>query len=175
MRRSRVTIRDVAAHAGVSHQTVSRVINGSPRVRPTTRARVEDAIAQLGYRPNAIARSMARGETNTLACIAPNLTDYTFASIIDGAETEARQHGYALVAASAWEVTKSAFGWFLSSGLVRHQLVYGSLGTVVALMLWIYLSSLITLFGAHLSAAITHHNRMKEQKGSSRGPRTKKK
>ena len=101
MARSQVTIRDVAAYAGVSHQTVSRVINQSERVSPATRARVEKAIAELGYRPNAIARYMAKGHTGTLACIAPNLTDYTFASIIDGAETEARKHGYFLLSASA--------------------------------------------------------------------------
>lgn len=101
MARSRITIRDVAARAGVSHQTVSRVINNSKRVRPATRARVEKAIAELGYRPNAIARHMARGHTSTLACIAPNLTDYTFVSIIDGAETDARHHDYFLLSASA--------------------------------------------------------------------------
>ncbi|UCG23819.1 MAG: LacI family DNA-binding transcriptional regulator [Chloroflexota bacterium] len=101
MTRPRVTIRDVAAHAGVSHQTVSRVINKSERVSPATRTRVEKSIVELGYRPNAIARYMAKGRTGTLACIAPNLTDYTFASIIDGAETEARQHGYFLLSASA--------------------------------------------------------------------------
>lgn len=99
--RSDVTIRDVAQHAGVSHQTVSRVINDSERVSPETRARVEAAIAALDYRPNAIARSMARGRTATLACIAPNLTDYTFASIIDAAATAVRQHGYFLLSASA--------------------------------------------------------------------------
>lgn len=101
MPRSRVTIRDVAAHAGVSHQTVSRVINGHERVTAETRARVEEAIAALDYQPNAIARSMARGRTGMLACIAPNLTDYTFASIIDGAEQAARRHDYFLLAASA--------------------------------------------------------------------------
>jgi DNA-binding LacI/PurR family transcriptional regulator len=99
--RSGVTIRDVAARAGVSHQTVSRVINGSEQVAPETRARVEAAIAELDYRPNAIARFMAKGHSRTLACISPNLTDYTFASIIEGAETEARQHGYFLISASA--------------------------------------------------------------------------
>jgi len=99
--RSRVTIRDVAALAGVSHQTVSRVINDSERVNPDTRQRVEAAIAELGYRPNAIARFMAQGRTGTLACISPNLTDYTFASIIEGAETEARQRGYFVITASA--------------------------------------------------------------------------
>jgi membrane protein len=65
--------------------------------------------------------------------------------------------GGALVAATAGEITKSGFTWYLASGLVKYQLVYGSLGTLVALMLSIYLSSLIILFGAHLSAAIAHH------------------
>jgi DNA-binding LacI/PurR family transcriptional regulator len=99
--RSHVTIRDVAALAGVSHQTVSRVINGSERVLPETKARVEAAITELDYRPNAIARSMAKGRSGILACIAPNLTDYTFASLINGAEIEARQQGFFLLSASA--------------------------------------------------------------------------
>jgi len=99
--RSRATIRDVAARAGVSHQTVSRVINGHERVSSETRQRVENAIAELGYQPNAIARSMAQGRTYTLACLSPNLTDFTFASIIEGAESEARQKGYFLLTASA--------------------------------------------------------------------------
>jgi DNA-binding LacI/PurR family transcriptional regulator len=97
----RVTIREVAAKAGVSHQTVSRVINDSERVNPNTRARVEAAIQELGFQPNAIARFMAHGHTRTFACFSPNLTDYTFAAIIEGAETEARQHGYFLMSASA--------------------------------------------------------------------------
>lgn len=101
MGKDRVTIRDVAARAGVSHQTVSRVINDSERVLPETRARVMDAIAELGYHPNALARSMARGRSHTVACIAPNLTDYTFASLISGAEIEARQQGYFWLSASA--------------------------------------------------------------------------
>ena len=99
--KSSVTIRDVAAKAGVSHQTVSRVINDSDRVLPETRAKVEAAIAELDYSPNAIARSMAKGRTGILACIAPNLTDYTFASLISGAEIEVRKHGYFLLSASA--------------------------------------------------------------------------
>ncbi|MCJ7436006.1 MAG: LacI family transcriptional regulator [Anaerolineales bacterium] len=101
MPKSHPTIRDVAHQAGVSHQTVSRVINGSEGVLPETRALVEAAIEQMGYRPSAIARSMARGQTRTLACISPNLTDYTFASVIEGAEVEARQHGYFMLSSSA--------------------------------------------------------------------------
>ena len=101
MTNSRPTIRDVARQAGVSHQTVSRVINGSEGVLPETRALVDAAIEQMGYRPNAIARSMARGQTHTLACISPNLTDFTFASVIEGAEVEARQHEYFMLSSSA--------------------------------------------------------------------------
>jgi len=99
--KKRVTISDVAALAGVSHQTVSRVINDNDRVLPKTRERVLQAIAELDYHPNAMARSMAYGRSRTLACIAPNLTDYTFASLISGAEIEARRHGYYWLSASA--------------------------------------------------------------------------
>ncbi len=101
MPRSGVTIRDVAARAGVSHQTVSRVINNSERVNPATRAKVQAAIAELGFHPNAIARFMAQGRTRTLACLSPNLSDYTFAAIIEGAQKAAREYGYVLVTSAA--------------------------------------------------------------------------
>jgi DNA-binding LacI/PurR family transcriptional regulator len=99
--RAHPTIRDVARQAGVSRQTVSRVINGDHRVAATTRTQVEGVIAEMGFRPNIIARSMSRGRAHTLACLAPNLSDYTFARIIEGAEAEARQHGYFLLSSSA--------------------------------------------------------------------------
>ncbi len=60
----------------------------------------------------------------------------------------------ALVAASLWEITTSGFTWYLGSGLARYEIIYGSLGAVVALMFYIYLTSWIVLFGAHLTAAI---------------------
>jgi DNA-binding LacI/PurR family transcriptional regulator len=101
MGRSRVTIRDVAARAGVSRQTISRVINGSASVSSETEANVKAAIAALGYQPNAIARIMARGRTHTIACLSPNLTDYTFASVIEGAEAAVRGEGYFLMSSSA--------------------------------------------------------------------------
>lgn len=70
----------------------------------------------------------------------------------------------ALMAASAWEVNRAGFVWYLNSGLARYQLVYGSIGALVALMLWIYLSSVIAIFGAHLSASIANHTRPKNEK-----------
>jgi len=72
----------------------------------------------------------------------------------------------ALAASIGMEVTTSAFSWYLHSGMVRYQLIYGSLGAVVALMLWIYLNSLITLFGAHLSAAIAQQTRTGREKSA---------
>ena len=119
---NRPTIRDVARQAGVSHQTVSRVINGSEDVLPETRAIVEAAIEELGYRPSAIARSMARGLTHTLAIISPNLTDYTFASVIEGAEVEARQHDYFVLSSSASD--PQAFRGLVDE-LVGHRRVDG--------------------------------------------------
>lgn len=105
MVKNRVTIRDVAARAGVSHQTVSRVINDSERVRPETRQRVMAAIAELQYHPSALARSMARGRSHTVACLSPNLTDFTFASIINGAETEARKQSFFWLSSSVPDVS----------------------------------------------------------------------
>jgi DNA-binding LacI/PurR family transcriptional regulator len=99
--RSRPTIKDVAARAGVSRQTVSRVINNKAEITDTTRDRVVAAIEELGYRPSAAARSMVMGRTCTLGCISPSLTDYTFANIIDSAQAEARRLGYFILTGSA--------------------------------------------------------------------------
>jgi membrane protein len=63
----------------------------------------------------------------------------------------------ALVVAVAWEVVANVFAWYVGSGLAQYRVVYGSLGTVVALLFWIYLSAWIIVFGAHLSAAVARH------------------
>jgi membrane protein len=63
----------------------------------------------------------------------------------------------ALVAGIAWETLTSLFTWYLGSGLANYQAVYGSLGTIVGLLTWIYLSAWITLFGAHVSAIVSRH------------------
>jgi DNA-binding LacI/PurR family transcriptional regulator len=67
---------DVARLAGVSHQTVSRVLNDLPNVRPATRERVEHAIAQLRYSPSPVARSLVTRRTRTLGLIAPAVSDF---------------------------------------------------------------------------------------------------
>jgi len=96
----RVTIIDVAEEAGVSKQTVSRVINDRPDVAEDTRGRIKEVIKRLGYRPDPIARSM-RGSTHTLGCITPNLSDYNFSSIVQAAQAEARDNGFFLLTGSA--------------------------------------------------------------------------
>lgn len=60
----------------------------------------------------------------------------------------------ALVASVAWQVLTQGFTWYLGSGVASYEVIYGSLGGVVALLFWIYLSNLIAIFGAHLTAAI---------------------
>lgn len=90
---------DVARLAGVSHQTVSRVLNDSPHVRPDTRARVRAAMDELGYRPNLTARSLATQRSGLIGVLATGLPHSGPSRILTGIETAARAAGYtALVA-----------------------------------------------------------------------------
>ncbi|GAA2871685.1 LacI family DNA-binding transcriptional regulator [Streptosporangium fragile] len=81
-----VTLEDVARHAGVSLATASRVLNGSTRqVGASLRAKVELAAAQLGYRTNVAAQTLARGASNVVGLVVHDLTDPYFAALADGA------------------------------------------------------------------------------------------
>jgi len=84
----------VATKAGVSYQTVSRVINHSPNVSEKTRQQVLQAVEELGYFPNATARSLASQKTHTLGLIVPDMGEYVYIEAIKGAEKEAKKHGY---------------------------------------------------------------------------------
>jgi DNA-binding LacI/PurR family transcriptional regulator len=90
---------DVAQLAGVSHQTVSRVLNDHPNVRPDTREKVLEAIRQLAYRPNAAARALVTRRTHTLGVISIDSTLYGPAMMLDGIE-RAAQRGYFVLIAS---------------------------------------------------------------------------
>jgi len=90
---------DVARLAGVSHQTVSRVLNDHPNVRPQTRETVLAAIAQLGYRPNAAARTLVTRRTRTLGVVSFDTTLYGPASMLYGIE-RAAAHSYFVSIAS---------------------------------------------------------------------------
>src|SRR3954470_6340146 len=94
------SLTDVAGLAGVSHMTVSRVINGTGPVRPETRARVEAAIRELDYRPNSAARTLATGKSETLGVVALDSTLFGPASTLFGIEHAAREAGYAITISS---------------------------------------------------------------------------
>jgi DNA-binding LacI/PurR family transcriptional regulator len=96
----RPTIRDVAARAGVSHQTVSRVINARDEVTPETRERVVAAIQELQYVPSPLARGLMGSRTHSLGMVTADVTDHFFAQAIAGAELETRKRGYYLIVAS---------------------------------------------------------------------------
>jgi DNA-binding LacI/PurR family transcriptional regulator len=88
-----VSIRDVARAAGVSHQTVSRVINGHPGVRASTRNGVLASIRELGFRPNQAARALARGHARAVTVLTSNTARYGYVQILRAIEEAARQAG----------------------------------------------------------------------------------
>src|ERR1051325_9304110 len=90
------TIREVAESAGVSYATVSHVINNTRVVTQETRERVLAAMAALNYRPNALARSLRQGKTNTLGLVLPDSANPFFAEISRSIEDEAFKKGYSV-------------------------------------------------------------------------------
>lgn len=94
---------DVARRAGVSHVTVSRVVNGHPSVRPETRARVEAAIAELGYRRNTVARALKSGRSSTIGVVFAGSELHELPRVLLGVERAARSAGY-WVNLAAWQV-----------------------------------------------------------------------
>jgi DNA-binding LacI/PurR family transcriptional regulator len=91
---------DVARLAGVSHMTVSRVVNGTGPVRAETRDRVLSAVRRLDYRPNSAARALATGRSRTLGVVALDSTLYGPASTLYGIENAARAAGFAIAISS---------------------------------------------------------------------------
>jgi DNA-binding LacI/PurR family transcriptional regulator len=94
--KNKITIKDVARVAGVSTQTVSRVLNNRLDVAMETRSRVQKVIASLGYSPNAFARNLSRGRSNTLGVIGYGLVYYGPSSVLTGIENKANELGFSL-------------------------------------------------------------------------------
>ncbi|GAA2806300.1 LacI family DNA-binding transcriptional regulator [Crossiella cryophila] len=97
------TMKDVALRAGVSTATVSRVLNGHAAPTDATRERVLTAVAELGYRPNVLARSLRMHSTQTLGLVISDLLNPFFGEIARAVEDEARKHGYCVVFGNADE------------------------------------------------------------------------
>ena len=84
--RARPTIYDVARLAGVSTATVSRALNGTGKIAPATRAAIDAAVAQLGFRPNSIARSLVTKSTQTIAVLLPDISNPFYAALVSGVQ-----------------------------------------------------------------------------------------
>jgi DNA-binding LacI/PurR family transcriptional regulator len=117
---------DVAQVAGVSHQTVSRVLSNHPNVRESTRDEVLRAIGQLGYRRNSSARALVTRRTLTLGVIASNPTLFGPASMLFGLEEAARDEGFLVSAVTLRRFTSQAL-----SDAIDHLSGWGVEGIVV--------------------------------------------
>jgi DNA-binding LacI/PurR family transcriptional regulator len=107
-RRRAAVMADVGRLAGVSHQTVSRVINGSPNVRPETRERVLAAMRELDYRPNSVARALVTGRSRTIGVVSFDTILYGPASTLLGIERAAHAAGYFIIVASLKALTEAS-------------------------------------------------------------------
>ncbi len=117
------TIKDIAKKAGVTHVTVSRVINDSPLVKDETRTRILEIIRKMDYQPNLIARSLVRKKTRALAFITPDLNPHVL-RIVRGIANIVRRHNYALMLFSTDDWTDEVFSY---TWVVRNWLIDGIL------------------------------------------------
>ncbi len=101
---------DVAKVAGVSHQTVSRVLNDFPKIRPSTRDRVLAAIEQTGYRRNTAARTLVTRRSGSIGVITADMNHFGPASIMLGLESASRAAGYSLSLAGLPDISASSLG-----------------------------------------------------------------
>ncbi|WP_344807459.1 LacI family DNA-binding transcriptional regulator [Microlunatus ginsengisoli] len=111
---------DVARLAGVSHQTVSRVLNDHPSVRPATRQRVEEAIRQLRYRPSSAARALVTRRSRNLGLIMPGSPDFGPSSTVLAFTTAARAAQYTVSISSVFEASPDSFRAAVESLLGQH-------------------------------------------------------
>ncbi len=121
----RITIHDVAAGAGVSYQTVSRVLNHRPDVADDTRQRVTRVIQELGYQPSAIARGLVTQRTHLLGLVTIDYEDYFYAGVCNGVQDEAHAHGYMLM------IVSTCRDQTLESGYIQQLLRHGVDGIVL--------------------------------------------
>ncbi|MFC4041462.1 LacI family DNA-binding transcriptional regulator [Dactylosporangium siamense] len=123
VQRRPAVVYDVARLAGVSHQTVSRVLNDHPSVSQTTRQRVLDAVRQLGYRPNAMARGLAGRRSRIVGVVSFDTLLYGPAATLLGVERAARTAGYGVSIATVERIDRPAV--MSATGALAEQSVAG--------------------------------------------------
>jgi DNA-binding LacI/PurR family transcriptional regulator len=97
----RVSIKDIAEAAGVSHSTVSRALGDSPLVKAETKTRIQRLAQEMGYTPDAIARSLVTQKTLTVGVVVTTITDPFVAEVVQGIEDAAHENGYSVILASS--------------------------------------------------------------------------
>lgn len=114
-------IRDVARLAGVSYQTVSRVLNDHPSIRPSTKQRVLDAIREIGYRPNQAARTLVTSKSRTIGVLTTQTVNYGPSTSVTAIEHAAREAGYRItitsIASNDFTSIRSALDYLLSQAV----------------------------------------------------------
>lgn len=93
----RVSIKDIARAAGVSHPTVSRALSDSPLISQATKARIQRLAREMGYSPNALARGLVTRQTYSVGVVVTTIADPFVAEIVQGIETTAQDHGYTVI------------------------------------------------------------------------------
>lgn len=102
-----ITIKDIAEKAGVSYATVSRALNGREEVSPLTRSRIMALAEEMGYEPNAVARSLVKRKTSTIALIVPDVANPFFADITMSVHKAAEDAGYTtIICNTGWNPAK---------------------------------------------------------------------
>lgn len=126
------TLHDVARVAGVSHQTVSRVVNQHPNVSATVRERVLEAVRATGYRPNLSARALVMSRTRTIGVLVPATVEQGVTTKVQAIEHAARERGYSVVVTSADvadpDASRAALGRLLAEGVEGVVSVIAHLG-----------------------------------------------
>ncbi|HTW97621.1 MAG TPA: LacI family DNA-binding transcriptional regulator [Acidimicrobiales bacterium] len=143
----RPRLSDVAALAGVDTSVVSRALNADPKllVRPETRQRILDAASALGYRPNAVARSLRRSTSGVYGLAIPSFSNPIYAEIISGAERAATSVGKHLLSSSFTDAKPESLVEVLGSGRIDGLIVAGTTPAMDVLLdgtgePWLYLN-----------------------------------
>lgn len=103
LKKSKVTIRDVAREAGVSVATVSRYLNSTGYISVETEKKLQEVMNRLDYKPNEIARGLAKQKTNTIALIIPDITNPFFPDLVIAIEQVAKSKGYNIILVNTQE------------------------------------------------------------------------